>query len=171
MTTIPTPFFCASPDPCSCAGGGFDLYRPLCIAVNNNSSSTNTSTKMRDAKHEFSSLLDFLGDNVNTVVLSIGVIVLIGTTFSLVQLLIGLRKAKSEIAEVEQRAAELHEVNLKIRKQLRLTRLNPKQTAIIEANVGNLEREVPAMFKLDFRRLTFEERLGSGSFGDCFKGQ
>ena len=34
FSTLPTPFFCSSQhDPCSCAGGGFQIFKPLCDAV------------------------------------------------------------------------------------------------------------------------------------------
>ena len=42
---------------------------------------------------------------------------------------------------------------------------------MIEANSGNLEANVPAFYRLSYRDLKFEARLGSGSFGDCFKAR
>merc|ERR1711965_1110742 len=34
FSTLPTPFFCTSQhDPCSCVGGGFQIFRPLCNAA------------------------------------------------------------------------------------------------------------------------------------------
>ena len=34
FSTLPTPFFCTSQhDPCSCVGGGFQIFRPLCDAA------------------------------------------------------------------------------------------------------------------------------------------
>ena len=34
FSTLPTPFFCTSQhDPCSCTGGGFKIFKPLCAAA------------------------------------------------------------------------------------------------------------------------------------------
>ena len=34
FSNLPTPVFCVSQhDPCSCVGGGFDIFTPLCIAA------------------------------------------------------------------------------------------------------------------------------------------
>ena len=34
FSTVPTPFFCTSQhDPCSCVGGGFQIFRPFCDAA------------------------------------------------------------------------------------------------------------------------------------------
>ena len=40
FSTLPTPFFCTSQhDPCSCTGGGFQIFRPLCDAASTSTSS------------------------------------------------------------------------------------------------------------------------------------
>ena len=40
FSTLPTPFFCTSQhDPCSCVGGGFQIFRPLCDAASTSTSS------------------------------------------------------------------------------------------------------------------------------------
>ena len=59
---------------------------------------------------------------------------------------------------------------MRIQEQLLLTQLNAEQIAMIEENAINIEANVPARLELDYRCLKFEARLGSGSFGDCFKG-
>ena len=65
----------------------------------------------------------------------------------------------------------MQEQNKKIQDQLMLTQLNAKQAAIVEANSIDIDEQVPAALKLNWRALIFEGRLGSGSFGDCFKGR
>ena len=72
------------------------------------------------------------------------------------------------LAEMEN--AELREQNLKIKDELKASRLNEKQTAMVKANAAEVDDEVPPHFKLDWKVLKFHDRLGSGSFGDCYKG-
>ena len=43
FSSIPTPLFCATSDPCSCVGGGFEIYSKLCQAKQQDPS-TNTSS-------------------------------------------------------------------------------------------------------------------------------
>ena len=87
-------------------------------------------------------------------------------------------EAQREREEAEQRELKLlernkriEEQNRRIQDQLMLTQLNEKQAAIVEANSGDLDKQVAAVFQLDWRDLLFEGRLGSGSFGDCYKGR
>ena len=161
MVTIPTPIFCESPDPCSCTGGGFELYEPICAAAaaareatkTNTTNSTNTTLKINNinitqVQNEYVSLFDFLGNDTTTVLVSVGVVVIIGVVFALVRLLMGLQraneektKAQREQAEGEQQRLELLEQNKRIEEQnkhiqdqLMLTQLNTKQVAIVEAN-------------------------------------
>ena len=42
---------------------------------------------------------------------------------------------------------------------------------MVETNAGDLEDNIPAHFKIDWRNLQFIKRLGAGSFGDCFQGK
>ena len=184
MATIPTPIFCSSSDPCSCEGGGFELYAPLCAAaaasaaggvntsnVSNNISNVSNEMKLTEVENEYVSLFDFLGEDTTTVLVSVGVVIIIGVIFALVRLLMNLRRAHDEKAIAQKRASELRRVNLKIQDQLMLTQLNAKQVAIVEANSQDLDRQVPLVFKLNWRTVTFESRLGSGTFGDCYKGR
>merc|ERR1719230_1980867 len=87
-------------------------------------------------------------------------------------------EAEREREEAEQRELELleqnkriEEQNRRIQDQLMLTQLNAKQVAIVEANSMDLDKQVPAVFQIDWRALLFEGRLGSGSFGDCYRGR
>ena len=46
FSTLPTPFFCTSQhDPCSCVGGGFQIFRPLCDAASTNTSAAKEAIK------------------------------------------------------------------------------------------------------------------------------
>ena len=87
-------------------------------------------------------------------------------------------EAQREREAAEQRELELveenkriEEQNKRIQDQLMLTQLNAKQVAIVEANSSDLDKQVPAMFQINWRDLLFEGRLGSGSFGDCYRGR
>lgn len=42
---------------------------------------------------------------------------------------------------------------------------------MVEANSRDLDSQVPVFFKLDWKGIVFEGRLGSGSFGDCYRGR
>ncbi len=73
--------------------------------------------------------------------------------------------------ELLEKNNEIEEQNKRIKDQLLLTQLNAKQAAIVDANSVDLDENVPAVFRLNWRNLFFEGRLGSGSFGDCYKGR
>ena len=42
---------------------------------------------------------------------------------------------------------------------------------MIKANASEVDSNVPAHLKLDWKLLKFRKRLGGGSFGDCFMGE
>ena len=177
---VPTIAFCTSPvDPCSCKGGGFELLETLCNATraidnSNETSSVNESSLAvltNEARTEYKGILEALGVDATLIIVSIGVGILVVVVFVVARIVLELIKVKDEKAKAEQSAAELRETNLKIQDQLMLTQLNDKQVAVVEANSSDLDKQVPAVFKLDWRVLLFEGRLGSGSFGDCFKGR
>ena len=87
-------------------------------------------------------------------------------------------EAQREREEAKQRERELleqnkriEEQNRRIQDQLMLTQLNAKQVAIVKKSSSELDKQVPAVFQLNWRDLLFEGRLGSGSFGDCYSGR
>ena len=41
---------------------------------------------------------------------------------------------------------------------------------MVKSNAPDVDDKVPSFFKLHWKVLKFQERLGSGSFGDCYKG-
>ena len=180
FTQVPTIAFCTSPtDPCSCKGGGFEIYETFCNATaaidnSNETSAVNESSVAvltSEARTEYKGIFEALGVDAAIIIVSVGVGILVVIVFFVARLILKLARVNDEKAKAEQRVAELRETNLKIQDQLMLTHLNAKQVAIVEANSLNLDTQVPAMFKLSWRILLFEARLGSGSFGDCFKGR
>ena len=113
-----------------------------------------------------------------TIIVTVVVIVVITLVFAIARSQFFAAEAERKKEEVEQQRLELLEENARIEQrnkriqdQLMLTQLNAKQVAIVEANSLNLNEEVPAGFQLTWRALKFEDRLGSGSFGDCYKGR
>ena len=177
---VPNVAFCTSPtNPCLCTGGGFEIFETFCNATtavdnSNGTSAVNESSiasLANEARTEYKGIFEALGVDAGLIIVSIGVGILVVVVFVLARIVLELVKVKDEKAKAEQSAAELRETNLKIQDQLMLTQLNAKQTAIVEANSLNLDTQVPAMFKMNWRVILFEARLGSGSFGDCFKGR
>ena len=49
------------------------------------------------------------------------------------------------------------------------TKLDKEQTKMVKAAAPTLLDAVPSVYKVEWRLFRFEKRLGSGSFGDCFK--
>lgn len=60
--------------------------------------------------------------------------------------------------------------NDKIRKELKTNGLSDEQRNLVEAKADEISSVVPTRFVIDFEDLTFETLLGSGAFGDAFKG-
>ena len=177
---VPTIAFCTSPtDPCSCKGGGFEIYETFCNATaaidnSNETSAVNESSVAvltNEARTEYKGIFEALGVDAALIIVSIGVGILVIVVFVLARIVFELVKVKDEKAKAEQSAAELRETNLNMQNQLMLTRLSAKQVEIVEANSSDFDKQVPAVFKLEYHVLLFEGRLGSGSFGDCFKGR
>ena len=155
-------------------------------------SNTTLGSIKASAKKTYVGILESLEESSAVVLVSIAVIVVVSLVFFAArsQIIAAYAEKKREevethrvaLAEENERIQEqneriqeqnekIQEQNKKIQDQLMLTQLNAKQVAIVEANSLNLDEQVPAMFKLNWRDLLFEARLGSGSFGDCFKGR
>ena len=123
------------------------------------------------AQAEYGSIFSALGHETTIIFVIVGVTLLIATIFVLAQVVLALSRAKTEKANAERHAAELRNANIKFKEQLMLSQLNAKQAAIVEADSKDLDKEIPSALKLDWRSLVFEARLGSGAFGDCYKGR
>ena len=52
----------------------------------------------------------------------------------------------------------------------KLSRLNPKQAKMVKERSHRIADSVPPQFKIDWRKIVFVKRIGSGSFGDCYQG-
>ena len=199
---FPNVVFCTSPtDPCSCKGGGFEIFEPFCNPesshpsgneTNGSNLTTATPASIEKAEKEFQGIFDALAGDSTTVLVSVGVVLLVAAVFAVARSQLFAAKAKKEKDEIEEQRLDLldenekmreenkkiqeenkkmQEQNKKIQDQLMLTQLNAKQAAIVEANSIDIDDHVPAALKLNWRALIFEGRLGSGSFGDCFKGR
>lgn len=51
-----------------------------------------------------------------------------------------------------------------------LDQLDEQQQEIVLQNSSDIEKNVPKSLLINWKRLRFQMRLGSGSFGDCFQG-
>ena len=52
FSTLPTPFFCTSQhDPCSCVGGGFQIFKPLCDAAAADATKQSTKEMQSNARN------------------------------------------------------------------------------------------------------------------------
>ena len=117
----PNILFCTSPvDPCSCSGGGYEIYEKLCFAKKTNDereaktnlnstemATTSNDTDFNQAQAEFAGVFDALGDNTTAILVSLGVILGTGAVFTVAHLFNLLEVAKTEAREAEQREVEL----------------------------------------------------------------
>ena len=187
FSTLPSAFFCTSPrDPCSCMGGSFEILERFCNATPVNE--TLDFTK-KSAQNEYVGVFESLEGASTIIIVSVVTIVVVALIFMIARSNLFAAKAAAEAErereeaqrereEAERRERELlehneriQEQNRQIQDQLLLTQLNAKQVAIVDANSLDLDKQVPAMFQLNWRDLLFEGRLGSGSFGDCYSGR
>ena len=51
----------------------------------------------------------------------------------------------------------------------KLNQLNPKQTKMVKEKSHSMAELFP-QFKIDYRKIVYVKRIGSGSFGDCYQG-
>ena len=231
FSTLPTPIFCISQhNPCSCTGGGFQIFKPFCTAVTASDKGVNATSSAENeyvlkktqtlhvtppvvrvmvshpnsqevkhnplnlhnstlsiirsaAKSEYVSVFESLKDNT-IVIITVVVVFVIMLFFALARGQLFAAKLQSEKDKISEERLDLQKANKKIlkeklrlqkqntgiMKQLMSMQLNAKQMSIVEANSTDIDEYLSVALKLDWRSLTFEDRLGSGSFGDCFKG-
>ena len=126
---VPTYLFCKSLDPCSCtSSAGFGILFAFCNAtseslVGNSSSSlaaNTTNDLIARARGEYAGVFDSLGGNVVSIIVGVAALILVVVFFLVADLFLELIKVGDEKAEIERRAKELLEKNLKIRKQVEL---------------------------------------------------
>ena len=172
---IPNAIFCTSPtDPCSCLGGGFEIYNRFCNKTNDNRTK---APSVDQAEKEFKGIFDALEGDSETILVSVGMVALTAAVFALAhsQLKVTEIKRVRDALETEkvlllEQKVELQEQNKKIQDELALRALNDKQVKVVHAGAAMLEAEVPERFRIASTDITFEALLGSGSFGDCYKG-
>ncbi len=85
---IPNAAFCTSPtDPCSCNGGGFEIYDKFCnpeSTKDGNETSNSTTTIVDDARQEFQSVFDTLvNENTSATLVGVVAILTVITIFAL----------------------------------------------------------------------------------------
>ena len=125
----PNIVFCTSPtDPCSCTGGGFDIFTIYCnksVAggnISSNVSSDNGTTSnavvVATTQIERGSIFDAIDSNAVIIFISIGALVIIVLIFGQARASIASGKANDARAIAEAKVLELREANLKIRKEL-----------------------------------------------------
>ena len=68
-----------------------------------------------------------------------------------------------------EKAQELQKANDEITRELEANRLGAKQQQMVEANRGDLDGVLGS--QVNYREISFEGTLGSGTFGDCYKGR
>ena len=243
FSLLPSPVFCNSEhDPCSCKGGGFEIFKPFCDAAAaaakeatkkmHQSNATNSSGNetvydgipenayveysdcyssalasfplrlpqltcllfalppppsthpptnpltpnstlnyvKAKAKNEYVGIFQSLEGSRITIAFTVVVIFVIILIFTLARSLLFAAETQREKEEAERQKLELLEQNKRIQKELSLNALNEEQTEIVHAGAAALEAAVPSRFKISSSKIMFEVLLGSGSFGDCYKG-
>ena len=133
------------------------------------------------AKNEYVGIFESLGDGSITIAVTVVVIIVISLIFALARTNLFAAKVAAEAQRereeadearemAEAKVLELRETNLKIRKELKLSGLNEDQVQIVKNKSSRIRELVPSVYKLEWATLLFEARLGSGSFGDCYRG-
>ena len=145
FATVPTVVFCQSPDPCSCSGGGFEIFAEFC---QNETASANV-TKI--AKEEFGSVFEALDDDINTILASLVVTIIVVLVFAVAFQFNRADAARKERDEVEERRRELLKANAKIQEELDLNALSAEQTEMVQSEAARLQEEIPRRFLISHR--------------------
>ena len=129
----PNFIFCTSPtDPCSCVGGGFNIFATYCnktvVVVNISNVSYSSSDNVTitadavvvatEAQTMRVSIFDAVDSNAVIIFTSIGALVIIVLIFGQARAIIATANANDAKAIAEAKLIELRETNLKIRKEL-----------------------------------------------------
>ncbi len=163
FTLMPTPLFCSSSsDPCSCSGGGFGIYTPLCSAKD----SGNVTAMVNQSHNEYPDFVQTLGTEevIAAVTTSMSILLVIVVIFWYARKLNLLNKELAAQAAKLKRAEEM-------KMQVMLDKLDGRQQKIVKEKKGDLLGKVPERFQLDWRKIKFLSRIGAGSFGDAYKGE
>ena len=133
---------------------------------------------MTSVRGEYVGLFDFLGDDGPTVILSVAVVIIIAAVFTVARILVAYNRQETRNAEASVQMVELQKANVElqrnnsaIRKQMDLNLLNEKQKLIVESGALDLEEQVGLEYKILFEDIDFDEHIGTGSFGDCYRAE
>ena len=74
-------------------------------------------------------------------------------------------------SELRQEVLALEECNARIKKEISLSLMNQTQRSMIEDGASNILKSVRPELQLEWRNIMFMVLLGSGTFGDCYKGR
>ena len=120
FASVPSPLYCTSTDPCSCQGAGFGIYEPFCQAISNtnstnftgnyysnNNNNNNQSLKNNSvsnvtylqsikskAQDEYVNISDALGDTLNSLPITLSVLIITAFVFLVSKLYAKIRSAK-----------------------------------------------------------------------------
>ena len=154
------------------------MFDDFCNSVITGGNTTNTSvdsnatgmvkTSMAQAEHV--SILEIVDSNARIVFISIGALIVVVLIFGHARAHIASAKANDARALAEAKLVTLREANLRIRKELKLHGLNNTQAKIVKAGSSKISDLLPPEYRLNWHALVFEAHIGSGTFGDCFKG-
>ena len=133
-----------------------------------NATSVEANTTGKEEAASITSLAE--SEDIFPIIASISLIFVVAALFAIVKLCFLLSESEDARAKVELQAEELKMANVAIRKEIGCNRLDEDQEALIAEGRFKIEDHVDKKFKLHWRELKFEKSLGSGSFGDCFKG-
>ena len=164
-----------------CASNGTALTRDPFTSPPRNPQNSTLDFVKTSAKNEYVGIFESLGDGSITIAVTVVVIIVISLIFALARTNLFAAKVAAEAQRereeadearemAEAKVLELRETNLKIRKELQLSGLNKDQTQIVKNKSSRIRELVPSVYRLEWTTLLFEARLGSGSFGDCYKG-
>ena len=80
------------------------------------------------------------------------------------------RRANASLHKAKLAISDLEADNERIKNEVALAGLNDMQLQLVHENSSDIDKNVKPMFKLNWRDLKFQLTLGSGTFGDCYRG-
>ena len=158
---------------CSCSGWGFSIYSNFCKS--NTSKAGNLTAQARTT---FAPPADFLSSNASVFLGGAVVMVSILSVFGVAELFARVNtlsgkvvdEARARQAVIMQNAAILRE-NEELREALEKEQLSDEQNEMIDNANKETLGHVDSGYEIHYEQLTFERMIGSGSFGDAFKGE
>ena len=172
-TCAPTPIFCSTTDPCSCKGGGFNIYETQCNAVSlnatgdDNGNNTNYLSQVKqDQANEYKTFVGFVSEN-STLLAVVGFTFLcIALTFTMAHLFRATEKNRT----ILKKNTVLERENERIRGEIAVDQYDEEQVEIVERGRYDIQKLLKKKYEINWRNIVFKQLLGSGSFGDCYLG-